>query len=502
MDLLDNLYQGFQIGLLPINLIYCFIGVFLGTLIGVLPGIGPSATVAMLIPMSFWIPPVSAIIMLAGTYYGAMYGGSTTSILVNIPGEASSVVTCIDGYQMAKKGRAGPALGIAAFGSFISGSLSIVALMLLAVPLSKVALKFGFPEHFTIMCLGLSLVSYLGGGSVIKSLIMAALGLSLSFVGMDIIEGKPRFDFGLPLLADGIDLIPLLMGLFGISEVFSNIEEKTQVRTILQTKIKGLLPTVRDWKNSLGAILRGTGLGFFLGIIPGGGPTVSSFISYAVEKKISKYPEKFGTGAIEGIAGPESANNAATAGGFVPLMTLGIPPNPTTAMLLGALIIHGLQPGPFFIRDYPDIFWGTVASMYIGNAMLLVLNLPLIGLWVKVLKVPLKFLYPMILLFCFIGAYSVNNKYEDMLLMLFFGTIGYVLRKYKFSMAPLVLAFILGPRMERAFRQSLIMSDGSFTVFFTRPISAVAGTLAIFFLFSTLFPAFKKRREKVKDEMF
>ncbi len=501
MDLLANLYQGFQIGLLPINLIYCFIGVFLGTLIGVLPGIGPSATIAMLIPMSFRISAVSSIIMLAGIYYGASYGGSTTSILVNIPGEASSVVTCLDGYQMAKKGRAGPALGIAAFGSFIAGTLGIVALMFLAVPLSKIALKFGFPENFAIMCLGLSLVSYLGGGSVVKALIMAALGLSLSFIGMDIIVGKPRFDFGLPLLEDGIDLIPLLMGLFGISEVFGNIEKKMQIVTILETKIQGLLPTVSDWKNSLGAILRGAGFGFFLGIIPGAGPTVSSFVSYAVERRISKYPETFGTGAIEGVAGPESANNAATSGGFIPMMTLGIPTNGSMAMLLGALIIHGVQPGPFFIKNNPEIFWGTVASMYIGNVMLLLLNLPLIGLWVKLLKVPYKILYPMILLFCFIGAYSVNNNYEDMLVMLFFGVLGYVLRKYRFPMAPLVLSFILGLKMENAFRQSLIISDGSFMVFFTRPISAVAMALAAFLLFSALFPGFKKRMEKVETEI-
>jgi putative tricarboxylic transport membrane protein len=498
MELLTNLFHGFQISLSPINLMYCFIGVLLGTLIGVLPGIGPGAAIALLLPTTFRVSPVSAIIMLAGIYYGAMYGGSTTSILVNIPGEAASVVTCLDGYQMARKGRAGPALGISAFGSFIAGTLSVMGLMLLAIPLSDVALKFGFPEYFAIMCLGLSIVSYLGRGSIFKSLVMAALGVSLSFVGMDVVVGKPRFDFGLLVLGDGVGLIPLLMGLFGISEVFINIEEKTKAREIFQTKIRGLLPTLRDWKDSLGAIARGSLLGFFLGILPGGGAVVSSFVSYAVEKKISKHPEKFGTGVIEGVAGPESANNAATGGAFIPLFVLGIPSNVAMALLLGALMIHGLQPGPLLLQQHPEIFWGTVASMYIGNAMLLVLNLPLIGLWVKLLKVPYKILFPMILLFCLIGAYSENNNPADMLVMLFFGALGYLLRKYGYDLAPLVLAFVLGRQMEQAFRQSLIMSDGSFTIFFTRPISAVAMVLGIFLLISALIPALKRKREKIE----
>ena len=498
MDLIANLLQGFQIGLSPINLLYCFVGVLLGTLIGVLPGIGPGAAIALLLPTTFRVSPVSAIIMLAGIYYGAMYGGSTTSILVNIPGEAASVVTTLDGYQMARKGRAGQALGIAAFGSFIAGTLSVLGLMILAVPLSKVALKFGFPEYFCIMCLGLSIVSYLGRGSIFKSLIMATLGISMSFIGMDVVVGKPRFDFGLLVLADGIGLIPLLMGLFGISEVLLNLEEKSRARTIFQTKIKGLLPSVQDWKNSIGAILRGSILGFFLGILPGGGAVVSSFVSYAIEKKISRHPEKFGTGVIEGVAGPEAANNAGAGGAFIPLFVLGIPSNVAMALLLGALMIHGLQPGPLLLQQHPEIFWGTVASMYIGNAMLLVLNLPLIGLWVKLLKVPYKILFPMILLFCMIGAYSENNNPADMLVMLFFGGLGYLLRKYGYDLAPLVLAFVLGRQMEQAFRQSLIMSDGSFTVFFTRPISAIAMGLAIFLLVTALLPAIKKKREKLE----
>jgi len=493
MDLLSNLAQGFQIGLLPINLLYCFIGVLLGTLIGVLPGIGPSATIALLLPTTFRISPVSAIIMLAGIYYGAQYGGSTTSILVNIPGEAASVVTCLDGYQMARKGRAGPALGISAFGSFIGGSLSVVGLMVLAVPLSTMALQFGFPEYFAIMCLGLSIVSYLGRGSFFKSLLMAAVGVSISFVGMDVVVGKPRFDFGLMVLSDGVGLIPLLMGLYGIAEVFSNLEPKDQRVEVFQTEIKGLLPTVQDWKDSIGAILRGSVLGFLLGILPGGGAVVASFLSYAVERKISRHPEKLGTGVIEGVAAPETANNSATGGAFIPLFVLGIPSNVAMAMLLGALMIHGLQPGPLLIRDHPEVFWGTVASMYIGNIMLLVLNLPLIGLWVKLLKVPYKILFPLILLFCMIGAFSMNNNPADMLVMLFFGVVGYLLRKYEYELAPLVLAFILGPQMEQAFRQSLIMSDGSLTVFFARPISATAMALAGFLLISAFIPALKRK---------
>lgn len=498
MDLFTNLYQGFQIGLSPINLIYCFIGVLLGTLIGVLPGIGPSAAIALLLPTTFRVSPVSAIIMLAGIYYGAMYGGSTTSILVNIPGEAASVVTCLDGYQMARKGRAGPALGISAFGSFIAGTLSVVGLMILAIPLSNVALKFGFPEYFAIMCLGLSIVSYLGRGSIFKALTMAALGVSISFIGMDVVVGKPRFDFGLLVLGDGVGLIPLLMGLFGIAEVLSNMEQKSLAREIFQAKIKGLLPSARDWIDSLGAIFRGSVLGFFLGILPGGGAVISSFISYAVEKKVSKHPERLGTGAIEGVAGPESANNAATGGAFIPLFVLGIPSNVAMALLLGALMIHGLQPGPLLLKQHPEIFWGTVASMYIGNAMLLVLNLPLIGVWVKLLRVPYKILFPMILLFCLIGAYSVNNNPADMIVMLFFGVLGYLLRKYGYELAPLVLAFVLGPQMEQAFRQSLILSDGSFAIFFTRPISAAAMGLAVFLLITAVIPTFRVKREKME----
>jgi putative tricarboxylic transport membrane protein len=499
MDLLHNISYGFQIGLMPINLFYCFIGCLMGTLVGVLPGIGPAATIALLLPTTFWLPPVSGIIMLAGIYYGAMYGGSTTSILVNIPGEAASVVTCLDGHQMARNGRAGAALGIAAFGSFIAGTISVIGMMILSVPLANVALKFGFPEYFALICLGLSIVSYLGQGSIFKSLIMAALGLGLSFIGMDVVVGKPRFNFGLMVLGDGVGLIPLIMGLFGISEVLLNIDEKTQAKEIFKTKLKELLPTLQDWKNSIGAILRGSVLGFFIGNLPGGGADVSSFLSYAIEKRISKHPEKFGTGIIEGVAAPEAANNAGAGGAFIPLFVFGIPGNAATALLLGALMIHGLQPGPLLLTQHPEIFWGTVASMYIGNVMLLVLNLPLIGLWVKLLKVPYRILFPLILLFCLIGAYSENNNPADLLVMLFFGVAGYLLRKYGYSLAPMVLAFGLGQRMEQTLRQSLLMSDGSFLIFFTRPISAVAMGLAFFLLASSLLPAFKKKRKEIEE---
>jgi putative tricarboxylic transport membrane protein len=499
MDLLTNISYGFQIGLMPINLAYCFIGCMMGTLVGVLPGIGPAATIALLLPTTFRLPPVSGIIMLAGIYYGAMYGGSTTSILVNIPGEAASVVTCLDGHQMARKGKAGAALGIAAFGSFIAGTISVIGMMILSVPLAKVALKFGFPEYFALICLGLSIVSYLGQGSIFKSLIMAALGLSLSFIGMDVVVGKPRFNFGLMVLGDGVGLIPLIMGLFGISEVFLNIDEKTRAKEIFKTKVKELLPTLRDWKDSIGAILRGSVLGFFIGNLPGGGADVSSFLSYAVEKRISKHPEKFGTGVIEGVAAPEAANNAGAGGAFIPLFVFGIPGNAATALLLGALMIHGLQPGPLLLTQHPEIFWGTVASMYIGNVMLLVLNLPLIGLWVKLLKVPYRILFPLILLFCLIGAYSENNNPSDLLVMLFFGAAGYLFRKYGYSLAPMVLAFVLGQRMEQSLRQSLLMSDGSFLIFFTRPICAVAMGLAFFLLLSSFFPTFKKKRKEIEE---
>jgi putative tricarboxylic transport membrane protein len=499
MDLLDYLGIGFSVALQPVNLFYCFVGVFIGTLIGVLPGIGPVGAMSLLLPTTFKSTPEAAIIMLAGIYYGAMYGGSTTSILVNIPGEAASVVTCLDGYQMARQGRAGPALGIAAFGSFIAGTLSIVGLMLVAPPLSRFALRFGPPEYFTLMVLGLTVLIYLAHGSMPKALLMAAFGIVLGLVGLDSINARPRLTFDRMELIDGVGLVPIVMGLFGISEVLLNIEQKIR-RDIFETKIKGLLPTVKDWRDSAGPIARGSLLGFFLGILPGGGAVISSFISYAVEKRVSKHPERFGKGAIEGVAAPEAANNAATGGAFIPLMTLGIPPNVVMAMLLGAFMIHGVQPGPLMMKQNPGLFWGIIVSMYIGNFMLLILNLPLIGMWIQVLKVPYKILFPLILLFCLIGVYSVSNAVFDIYIMIAFGVVGYLMKKFEYEGAPLVLAFVLGPLLENNLRKSLIMSQGDFSIFFLRPLSAVSLIFALFLLVSPLIPWMGKKRKAIAKE--
>jgi putative tricarboxylic transport membrane protein len=496
LDTLHSLLYGFSIGLQPENLLFCFIGVLIGTLVGVLPGIGPVGAISILLPATFRMSPVSAIIMLAGIYYGAMYGGSTTSILVNIPGEAASVITCLDGYQMAKQGRAGPALGIAAFGSFIAGTLGIIGLMIFATPLADFALKFGPPEYFGVILLGLTLLTYLSHGSVIKAIMMGAFGLILSFIGLDPINASPRMTFDILQLWDGIDMVPLAMGLFGISEVLINIEESAAPQ-ILKTKIKNLFPSMLDWMKAKGAILRGSILGFFLGILPGGGAVISSFVSYSLEKRISKEPERFGKGAIEGVAGPESANNSATAGAFVPLFTLGIPANIVMALLFGALVIHGMRPGPFLLKDHPGLFWGVISSMYIGNVMLLVLNLPLIPLWVQVLKIPYRILFPLILLFCIIGSYSLKNSIFEVLVMFIFGIVGYLFRKFEYEPAPLILAFVLGPMFESNLRQSLTLSKGSFSIFFNRPIAAVTIILAIILLITSFIPYFTKAREKL-----
>ncbi len=490
IGLIDHLSLGLHVAFTATNLFYCFIGVFIGTLIGVLPGIGPAGTMAMLLPFSFGISPASAIIMLAGIFYGAQYGGSTTAILVNIPGESSSVMTCLDGYQMARKGRAGPALGIAAFGSFIAGTVGIIIVMMVAQPLLRFTLKFGPPEFFSLMVLSLTIVTYLAMGSMLKALIMAVLGFSLGQIGMDIVTGQVRFSFGILELEGGLDLVPIVMGLFGISEVLISLQESTDL-SIYKEKIKHLLPNLKDWKDSLAPIFRGTVLGFFVGMLPGGTATVAGFASYAVEKKISKHPEKFGTGTIEGVAGPESANNAASSGCFIPLFSLGIPSNAVTALLLGSLMMHGVQPGPLLIQRNPEIFWGTIMSMYIGNVMLLILNLPLISIWVRLLKVPYRILFPLILLFCIIGSYSVGNSRFDVLMMVTFGVIGYVFRKFEYEPAPLVMAFILSPTIENSLRQSLLMSRGTSLIFFTRPISLVCLIVAGLVLISSV--VFRKR---------
>ena len=484
-----DIFFGFQVAFTPDNLLFCFIGTMIGTLVGVLPGIGPIGAMAILLPVSFSMAPLGSFIMLAGIYYGAMYGGSTTSILVNIPGEAASVVTCLDGYQMARKGRAGPALGIAAFGSFIAGTLSIIGLMFLAGPLSSVALKFGPPEYFALMCLGLFLVIYMAQRSIEKALMTGFGGLLLSWVGMDSTTGVARFTFGVNELNDGIGIVPLVMGLFGVAEVLANVEEEL-TQDILKTKLKNLLPSMEDWKKSILPILRGSILGFFLGILPGGGSIVSSFTSYTVEKRLSKHPERFGTGEIAGVAGPESANNAAVGGAFIPLLSLGIPPNAVIAVLFSALLIHGVRPGPPLITEHADIFWGIMASMYAGNFFLLLLNLPAIGLWVKVLQIPYRILAPLILLFCLIGAYSVSSSILDLKLMLGFGILGYVMRKLDYEPAPLCLAFILGPILESSLQQSLIISQGSFMIFVTRPIAcACFGATLLLLLTIFLRPA-------------
>jgi putative tricarboxylic transport membrane protein len=489
----ENILYGFQVALQPINIFFCFVGVFIGTLIGVLPGIGPVGAMSLLLPVTFHVTPVGAIIMLSGIYYGAQYGGSTTSILVNIPGEASSVVTCLDGYQMARKGKAGRALGISAFGSFVAGTLAIVGLMLLAHPLAKFALKFGPPEYFALMCMGLIVLTFLTQGSMYKALIMAVLGLLLSFVGLDVFTSKPRFTFGINELMDGIGIVPYVMGLFGISEILNNLERSLE-REIYSTEVKGLLPTLQDWTVAKWAILRGTVIGFFLGILPGGGAVLASFASYAIEKRVSKYPEKFGTGVIEGVAAPESANNAAAQASFIPLLSLGIPPNVVMGLLFGGLMIHGIQPGPLLIRNHPDVFWGVVMSMYLGNVMLLALNLPLIGMWVKVLKAPYYILFPLILVLCLIGCYSVNNSTVDVYIMILFGIVGYLLQKLDFEPAPLALAYILGPILETSLRQSLNISGGSLTIFFSRPISLICWSVVAALLILQIYSSCLRRK--------
>ncbi len=493
MEIFNHLFMGFSVALQPMNLLYCFMGCLIGTLVGVLPGLGPTAAMSLLLPATFHTTPVSAIIMLAGIYYGAMYGGSTTSILVNIPGEAASVVTCFDGYPMARQGKAGRALGISAFGSFIAGTIGIIGLTLVAPPLADMALKFGPPEYFSLMCLGMVVLTFLASTSMVRALMMACFGIIVGTIGTDTVSGTTRFTFGVTELMDGVGLVPVVMGLFGISEMLLNIEQKID-RDIFKTPVKGLLPTFQDWMQAKWAILRGTIIGFFLGILPGGGAILSSFVSYAVEKRVSKYPEKFGTGMIEGVAAPESANNSAAQGAFIPLLTLGIPSNVTMAMLLGALVIHGITPGPLLLGQHPGLFWGVVASMYIGNLMLLVLNLPLIGLWVQVLKVPYQFLMPLIILFCLIGAYTIANSIMDVFFMLIFGVIGYVFKKLRYEAAPMILAFVLGPMLEYHLKQSLMLSKGSFQIFFTRPISAVCLISTFVLLALPLLPRIGRRR--------
>jgi putative tricarboxylic transport membrane protein len=480
MDTFAGLINGFSIALTPVNVLFGFLGALFGTAVGVLPGLGPAATIALLLPVTYAIDsPVTAIILMAGIFYGSMYGGSTTSILLNLPGEAASVVTCIDGYQMARKGRAGVALGIAAIGSFVAGTVGVIGLTLFAPPIAEFALSFGPPEKFSLAAVGLLLAVTLSGSSIIKGLVMMALGLLLASVGLDPISGKARFSFGVIELQSGFDFVTLAMGVFGLGEIFCGLESVIRSEAVT-TKVGQVWPTMKDWVESRMAILRGTLVGFFIGVIPGGGAVISSLVSYAVEKKVSRHPEEFGQGAIEGVAGPESANNAASSSSFIPLLTLGIPGNASIAMIFAALLIKGVTPGPFLIQEHPDVFWGVIASMYIGNVMLLILNLPLVGLWAQLVRVPFGIMAPVIILFTAIGSYSIQGQVFDIYSLVGFGLFGYLLRKLRFEPGPLVLAFVLGPMVESSMRQSLLMSGGSFSIFLARPISmALIGLFAL-----------------------
>ncbi|MCZ7657987.1 MAG: tripartite tricarboxylate transporter permease [Xanthobacteraceae bacterium] len=495
-EILSNLGHGFSIAFSFTNLGLCLIGVLVGTLIGVLPGVGSVATIAMLLPITFGLHPVGALIMLAGIYYGAQYGGSTTSILVNIPGEAGSVVTTLDGHQMARQGRAGAALAIAAIGSFVAGCFATVLIAALGAPLTALALKFGPAEYFSLMVLGLIFAVVLAKGSVLKALAMIVTGLLLSMVGSDLETGASRMAFNRPELADGISFAVLAMGVFGFAEIIRNLEQ-THNRDIVQAKVTGLMPTRRDLKDAAPAIGRGTLIGSLLGILPGGGAVIASFAAYTLEKRVAKEPARFGRGAIEGVAAPESANNAAAQTSFIPLLSLGIPPNAVMALMVGAMTIHGIIPGPQVMTNQPDLFWGMIASMWVGNAMLLIINLPLVGLWVRLLRVPYRLLYPSILVFCAIGVYSINNSPADVIMAAVFGLVGYWLIKHDFEPAPMMLGFVLGPLMEENLRRAMLIARGDATTFLTRPISAGLLAVAAALLVIAILPAIRGRREEV-----
>jgi putative tricarboxylic transport membrane protein len=496
MGLFHNLALGFGVAVSPMHLVYALVGCLLGTLVGVLPGIGSVATIAMLLPITFNLSPVAALIMLAGIYYGAQYGGSTTSILVNIPGEATSVVTCLDGYQMARQGRAGAALAIAALGSFFAGCVATVLIAVAAPPLAEVALKFGPSEYFSLMVFGLIAATVLAHGSLVKAIAMVVWGLLFGLIGTDVNSGVLRYTFGIPELSDGIGFVIVAMGMFGTTEIILNLELKGE-REVFTKNVKNLWPTKDDFKRSWPAILRGTALGSVLGILPGGGALLSSFGAYSLEKKLSRHPERFGKGAIEGVAAPESANNAGAQTSFIPMLTLGIPSNAVMALMVGALMIQGIAPGPQVMSEKPELFWGLIASMWIGNLMLVVLNLPLIGMWVKLLTVPYRFLFPSILVFMSIGVYSLSNNPFDVLIMGIFGVVGYVCAKLECEPAPMILGFILGPLMEENLRRAMLLSRGDPTVFFTKPISAAFMIGSVALLIAVALPAIRKKREEV-----
>ncbi len=499
MELLSNLSLGLETAFTVNNLLFCLIGVFLGTAIGVLPGLGPTATIAMLLPITFGLPPVSSLIMLSGIYYGAQYGGSTTAILVNLPGESSSVVTALDGYQMARQGKAGKALATAAIGSFVAGTFATVLLALFAPPLADIALQFGAAEYFSLMVVGLVASVVLASGSLLQAFGMIVLGLLLGMAGTDVNSGLERYTFDTPYMAEGINFVILAMGMFGLGEIIKNLEEE-HLRSAMVSKVEGLMPSKEDFKRMAWPIVRGTGLGSLLGILPGGGAMLASFASYSIEKKISKTPERFGKGAIEGVAGPESANNAGAQTSFIPLLTLGIPSNPVMALMIGAMIIQGITPGPAVMTEQPALFWGIIVSMWIGNLFLVVLNLPLIGIWVKMISVPYHYLYPMILVFCCIGVFSLGNKLFDVYLLAGFGVLGYIFSKLKCEPAPLLLGFILGPMMEEYLRRALLLSRGDFSVLVTRPISATMLAIAVIALVVVFLPSIRKKREEAFQE--
>lgn len=499
MELLANLSIGLETAFTVNNLLFCLIGVFLGTAIGVLPGLGPTATIAMLLPITFGLPPVSSLIMLSGIYYGAQYGGSTTAILVNLPGESSSVVTALDGYQMARQGKAGKALATAAIGSFVAGTFATVLLALFAPPLADIALQFGAAEYFSLMVVGLVASVVLASGSLLQAFGMIVLGLLMGMAGTDVNSGMERYTFDTPYMAEGINFVILAMGMFGLGEIIKNLEEE-HLRSAMVAKVEGLMPNKEDLKRMAWPIVRGTGLGSLLGILPGGGAMLASFASYSIEKKISKTPEAFGKGAIEGVAGPESANNAGAQTSFIPLLTLGIPSNPVMALMIGAMIIQGITPGPAVMTEQPALFWGIIVSMWIGNLFLVVLNLPLIGIWVKMISVPYHFLYPMILVFCCIGVFSLGNKLFDVYLLAGFGVLGYIFSKLKCEPAPLLLGFILGPMMEEYLRRALLLSRGDFSVLVTRPISATMLAIATIALIVVFLPSIRKKREEAFQE--
>jgi putative tricarboxylic transport membrane protein len=493
MDSLSFLLSGFETALTWQNLMYCFIGVTVGMLVGVLPGLGPSAGTAVLIPLTFAMEPISAIVMLSGIYYGAMYGGTITSVLINTPGEASSVITCLDGHPMAKQGRAGTALGISAIGSFIGGTFAILGLVLVGPPLANMALKFGPPEFFALMLLGMTMVIGLIGKSVLKGTIAAVIGLILALVGLDPVTGIPRFSFGQPYLMDGFDFVVIAMGLFGLSEILISAEQNLKAEK--PPEVKGLLPARGEWKPSLKSIGRGTGLGFLIGLIPGTNSVIPPILSYSMEKRIAKDPSRFGKGAIEGVAGPETANNSFCGGALIPLFTLGIPSSPTIAILLGAFIMHGLTPGPTLFNDNPDFVWGVIASMFIGNFILLIMNLPMAGLWAKVTMVPFKLLFPIILMVLIAGTYTINNSLWDVGAMLVFGVVGYIFKKVDIPIAPIVLTFVLGALMENALMQSLTIFEGDFIALFRRPLSGTLLVLSIVIILVSVFAGFRKKKD-------